>query len=182
MTLPASPPISIVDLANETRHTIGGFGIPHDDVKRLLGLPRSHPGPISLMDCLGKTRPWWGLVPVNKATLGSPVTITWYQWSQADGGLADAVDPYFGNVPIIAIQSKISAAESGSILSFDGDPGFRNNIKAQLLDNDFSVVREVVYTFDSVGVYWRSAQLPGGDTSTCLFLSEGNQFVNLIKL
>lgn len=179
MTLPASPPISIVDLANETRNTAGGFWLSHDDVKRLLGLRKSNPGPITLMDCLGKSRPWWGLVPVSKVLSGST---TFYTWLQAHGGLDAAVDPYFGNVPITAIQSTVSALESGSILSFDGDPGFRNNIKAQLLDSDFGIVREVVYSYDAVGTYWRSAQLPGGDTSTCLFLSEGNQFVNLIKL
>ncbi|WP_454731843.1 MULTISPECIES: hypothetical protein [Cupriavidus] len=181
MTLPASPPISMVDLANETRNTIGGLGIAHDDVKRLLGLPRSHPGPISLMDCLGKTRPWWGLVPVTKSTGGSQVIVTYYTWIQSHGGLAAAVDPYFGNVPIITIQSLLSDAESQSILSFASDPGFRNNIKGQLLDNNFVVTREVIYTPDPGGLNWR-VRVASLDPGVCLFVSEGVQFVNFMKL
>lgn len=181
MTLPAVPPISLQDIATELRSLPAeGAFLNRDECKRLLGMSRLHPGPISLSDFLGKTRPWWGVVPVTSNSIGGT---TYYKWSQSDGGLAAAVDPYFGNMPITAIQSNIDASGSDSILNFQSDPGFRNNIKAQLLDDNYNVVREVVLTYNAQAVYqWRSATLGGGDTSTCLFVATGIFLVNLIKL
>jgi hypothetical protein len=181
MTLPAVAPISLQDIATELRRLPGeGVALNTDDVKRLLGISRLHPGPNSLSDLLGKTRPWWGLVPVKYQAFSGT---TYYDWNQSDGGLADAADPYFGNVPITAIQSSSNAAESGSVLNFQSDPGFRNNIKAQLLDSNYNVVREVVLTYNAPAVFqWKSVTLGGGDTSTCLFVAAGIFFVNLIKL
>lgn len=181
MTLPAVPPISFQDIATELRLLPGeGLSLSWDNVKRLLGMSRLHPGPISLSDFLGKTRPWWGLVPVRQNDI--PGTM-WYSWNQSDGGLAAAVDPYFGNMPITAIMSTVSASGNDTIVNFQSDPGFRNNIKAQLLDDNYNVVREVVLTYNAQAVVqWRSATLGGGDTSTCLFVATGIFMVNLIKL
>lgn len=177
MTLPASAPISLADVATELR-AAGGMFLSHDDVKRLLGISRLSGGPITLAQLLGKTRPWWGLVPV-KQTTGST---TYYSWLTADGGLAEAVDPYFGNVAITAIQSSLNAAGSGSVLNFASDPGFRNDIKGQLLDSNWGVLREVVFSYNSSTGNWRTPQTTGTDYSTCLFQAAGYWDVNLIKL
>ncbi|MDR3382318.1 hypothetical protein [Cupriavidus basilensis] len=175
MTLPAVPPISLVDIATELRLGALGVFLTHDDCKRLLGLSVSHPGPISLSDFLGKTRPWWGLVPIQD------VIGQYYAWNQSDGGLAAAVDPYFANNPITAIQSSNGTGNPHSTVNFASDPGWRNNIKAQLLDDNNTVVREVMLSYRTGGTSWQSADRSAGDISTCLFVAAGIFRVNLIK-
>ncbi|MCY1253014.1 hypothetical protein D9M68_123190 [compost metagenome] len=177
MTLPASAPISLANVATELR--AGSMWLNHDDVKRLLGISRLSGGPISLAQCLGKTRPWWGLVPVDQDNVGAT---TYYGWITSDGGLAEAVDPYFGNVAITGLQATLNAGGSNTVLNFASDPGFRNDIKGQLLDDNWGVLREVVFSYHSSTGNWWTPVTTGTDYSTCLFLSAGYMNVNLIKL
>lgn len=176
MTTPASPPISIQNVSTELR--ISGSGqLNYEDVKRLAGLSRLATS-VSMSQLLGKTRPYWAGVDaeVSGSSIGySAITFV--------GALFPSTDEYFGNVQIRQLMTTTFGGSTvQTTLVFASDPGFRNDIKARLYDDDFGFVREVTLAYSASTGNWHSPQLSVGSAAATLFTGAGSFQLDLIKL
>lgn len=177
MTTPAVPPISLTDVAAELRHPSVGE-LNAEDVKRLAGISRLATS-VSLSQLLGKTRPYWGGVTSEVSGLdigfSGPTFI---------GSLVPQIDVYLGGVQIKQFMTTTYTFDSTvqTALVFVSDPGFRNAIKARLLDLDFGLIREVTLSYNAGSGTWRSPSLPIGSADATLFTGAGSYLLDLIKL
>lgn len=176
MTTPASPPISIQDVSTELRISSSGQ-LNYDDVKRLAGLSRLATG-VSMSQLLGKTRPYWA--GIDTEISGSNIG---YSASTFVGALFPSTDVYFGNVQIRQFMTTTYGGSTvQTTLVFASDPGFRNDIKARLLDEDFGFIREVTLAYHASSGTWRSPELSVGSAAATLFTGAGSYELDLIKL
>ncbi|MGE8365980.1 hypothetical protein [Cupriavidus sp.] len=176
MTLPAVPPLSLSDVAAELRAG-AGIDMAYEAVKRLAGVSRLATS-VSLSQLLGKTRPYWGGVDagVNGNYIG-------YSNASFTGALSPQIDQYFGNVQIRQLMTSTYDSTVETSLVFASDPGFRNAIKARLLDNDFVLIREITLTYFTGGSVWSSPSRPVGSAADAtLFTGPGSYQLDLIKL
>lgn len=178
MTLPSIPPISLSDVATELRSGVG-VDMAYEAVKRLAGLSRLATS-VSMSQLLGKTRPYWGQVDaeVSSPSIG-------YSSASFTGSLSPQIDQYFGNVQIRQLMTTTYSFDSTvqTSLVFAVDPGFRNAIKARLLDRDFVFIREITLTYSTGGSVWSSPSRPiGSAADATLFTGAGSYELDLIKL
>ncbi|QYY30300.1 hypothetical protein K2O51_23305 [Cupriavidus pinatubonensis] len=176
MTTPAAPPISIQNISAELR-IVGSGQLNYDHVKRLAGLSRLATG-VSLSQLLGKTRPYWA--GVDAAVSGNSIG---YSASSLVGALFPSTDVYFGNVQIRQLMTTTyGGATVQTGLVFASDPGFRNDVKARLLDEDFGFIREVTLTYSASTGNWFTPELAVGSAAATLFTGAGSFELDLIKL
>ena len=177
MTTPAAPPISLSDVAAELRHPSNGE-LNAEDVKRLAGVSRLATS-VSMSQLLGKTRPYWGQVDAVVSGLD-----TGFSGPALMGALVPQIDAYLGSVQIKQFLTTTYTFDSTvqTTLVFVSDPGFRNGLKARLLDMDFGFIREVTLSYDSASGNWRSPSLPVGSAAATLFTGAGSYQLDLIKL
>lgn len=175
MTTPATPPISLSDVAAELRHPTSGE-LNAEDVKRLAGVSRLATS-VSMSQLLGKTRPYWGGVT-------SEVSTPYIGFSGISfvGALSPQIDVYLGNVQIKQFMTRTSSGTSQTTLVFASDPGFRNDLKARLLDTDFGFIREVTLSYSPGGGTWETPVLAAGSAAATLFTGAGVYQLDLIKL
>lgn len=175
MTTPAVPPISLADIAAELRHSSNGE-LNADDAKRLAGVSRLSAS-LSLSQLLGKTRPYWGWVDsdVNTPFIG-------FSGSSFTGALGPQIDAYLGNAQIRQFMTRTSSGTSQTTLVFASDPGFRNDLKARLLDADFGLIREVTLSYSAGAGTWNTPELAAGSAAATLFTGAGSYLLDLIKL
>lgn len=176
MTTPASPPISIQNVSAELRISNSGQ-LNYDDVKRLAGLSRLATS-VSMSQLLGKTRPYWA--GIDSAVSGSSIG---YSASTFVGALFPSTDEYFGNVQIRQLMTTTYGGSTvQTTLVFASDPGFRNDIKARLLDDNFGFIREVTFAYSSGTGNWHTPELSVGSAAATLFTGAGSYELDLIKL
>ncbi|KDP84715.1 hypothetical protein CF70_018020 [Cupriavidus sp. SK-3] len=175
MTLPSVPPLSLSEVAAELRAG-AGLDMAYEGVKRLAGVSRLATS-VSMSQLLGKTRPYWGAV--DAGVLGADYGFSGVAFV---GALVPQIDAYLGNVQIRQFMTSTYGGLVQTTLVFASDPGFRNDIKARLLDNDFGFIREVTLSYYSGTGNWRTPELAAGSPAATLFTGTGSFQLDLIKL
>jgi len=179
MTTPINPPISMDDVAAELRVPAdSALELGDPNCKRLAGINRTVQT-VSLSDLQGKTRPYWASVSTRRT--GGLYTFIGYNKASGEGWLLPSTDPYLGSVEITFIGGYIDSPQNETTLNFASDPGFRNNLKIQVIDTaTWSVLREVVLSYYPGSGQWRSAQ--SADNTYNIWTTEGIYELTILKL